>query len=169
MERQHLYPLDVGPTRDQLGNRVDVLHGVGETGDEDEADPNRLLGDGQAISKFDGRGELPSGDLLVDIGQSALHIQEDEVDVIQHVVVALNSEETGGVNAGVDAEFFGCPENTAGELRLEEGLTTGDGDSSTGCLEDLPIAVEPFNYRVDSLPLTIFNFEGVGIVAVLAA
>ena len=83
-----------------------------------------------AIAELDRGRQGTASRLLVGLLVAALDVQEHQVDGIEHLVVAVCAQETGGVDAGVHAHLLGTHEDALGELGLHEDFAAGQRDAA---------------------------------------
>ena len=162
---------DVLPSGDDLADLADVFGVVGQARNQHEADPHA----GGAAASRDAVAELDRGcqgtarRLLVGLLVAALDVQEHQVDGIEHLVVAVRAEETGGVDAGVHAHLLGTHEDALGELGLHEDLAAGQGDTALRRAENTTVAGNTREQLRVGHGSAVLHEERVGVVTVQAA
>ena len=166
MERQDFDAADVWPLLDDLRHGLDVLLRIRQPGHEHEPNPRFDAALGQTIAEIDRRLEVAARDFLVQLGNSGLDVQEHEIDVVEHRLCDISSEEARRIDARVNSEFLRPLQKLRDETRLHHRLAAGDRDSPAGGVEGLPVAFDPPEEVVDFHGLAVAHLEGVGVVAV---
>lgn len=88
-------------------------------------------GEGQPVPECDGGREFASRDFLVRLRYPGFHVEEDEVDVVEHLVAHVGSQESRRVDAGMDPHRLGAREQLRRERRLHEHFPARHGQSAS--------------------------------------
>ena len=136
---------DVLPSQDDLADSTNILRVIGQTGNQDEADPDsgRTTALGDAITKINGRLEVTASDFLVCFGEARLYVQKDKIKVVQHLIITVSAKVTGGIDAGVDPHCFCTQDNSLGKCGLHEDLATGKRNSTVGRFKNPAVTTDP--------------------------
>jgi len=119
---QHLDTADRAPALDDPGDIVDVLRVVRQVWNQHEPGPDLDPFGCQTVTEGDGRGQGAPRHLLVGLLVTALDVEQDQVDVVEHLVAGIGPQEPGGVDARVNAHLLGTGQEPAREGGLHEDL-----------------------------------------------
>ena len=94
VEGQHLDTADRAPALDDSGDIVDVLRVVRQARNQHESGPDLDPLGRQTVTEGDGRGQGAPRHLLVGLLVTALDVEQDQVDVIEHLVTGIGTQES---------------------------------------------------------------------------
>ena len=169
VEGEHVHPLHIAEAGGIAGEGGDVIQLVGEAGHQHIAQPHGDAAFCQLFCKVEGGLQGLAGDQLVLLGVPGFDIEQHQVGIGQYGVVGIAAEVAGGIEAGVQPHLLAAAEQGSGEIRLEEGVATADGDTAFGIFEESGIAADFLEHVLHGAFLALALEGGIGVVAILTA